>query len=163
MSTPSLRAGTAGLCCGVHTPPTSVTLQTRSRDRCRWDESVSPSYEREWEKTWDRYSKHGRSCRLSPIDTNERDFLHTLVRKRPLGLSRFETMPHNAYDDPRPFGVRRVNCDVRQRTTRRSCKMIRTSDPSCTNRADRVCPERGRDGTSPESDRSGAAQSISLL
>jgi hypothetical protein len=53
----------------------------------------SPSYEREWEKTWDSYSKHGRSCRLSPIDTNERDFLHTLVRKRPLGLSRFETMP----------------------------------------------------------------------
>ena len=41
MSTPSLRAGTAGLCCGVHTPPTSVSLQARSRDRCRWDESAS--------------------------------------------------------------------------------------------------------------------------
>ena len=61
----------------------------------------SPSYEREWEKTWDSYSKHGRSCRLSPIDTNERDFLHTLVRKRPLGLSRFETMPHNVALQPR--------------------------------------------------------------
>ena len=48
----------------------------------------SPSYEREGEKTWDSYSKYGRSCRLSPIDTNERNFLHTLVRKRPLGLSR---------------------------------------------------------------------------
>jgi len=86
----------------------------------------SPSYERDWEKTWDSYSKHGRSCRLSLIDTNERDFLHTLVRKRPLGLSRFETMPHNVRVQPPPkaVGCDALLCDIGFASTLHHCKIL---------------------------------------
>lgn len=42
----------------------------------------SPSYELGWKKTWDSCSKHSRSYRLSPTDTNGHDFLHSLGRKK---------------------------------------------------------------------------------
>ncbi len=40
----------------------------------------SPSYELEWEKTWDNCSKHSRSFGLSPADLSRHDFFRTLDR-----------------------------------------------------------------------------------
>jgi hypothetical protein len=60
----------------------------------------SPSYELEQDKTWDSCSKHSRSYRLSPTDTNKHDFSHSLGRFRPVGRTEGAARPRRSEIDP---------------------------------------------------------------
>ncbi len=62
----------------------------------------SPSYELEWEKTWDSCSNHSRSYRLSPTDTNEHDFLHSLGRFWLAWRTEWATRPRRSKNDSNP-------------------------------------------------------------